>query len=426
MNFETVSIVGLGYIGLPTAAMFASHGKIVKGVDVNKNAVDAINRGEVHIVEPGLEDLVRDSVGKGQLSAAAEPTASDAYIIAVPTPFVEGENSGALPEPDTSFIEAACQSVAPVLRSKTLIILESTSPVGTTEKVRDWLAALRPDLIFANPESQDVDVHIAYCPERILPGNALSELVNNDRVIGGITPACSRLAADLYKTFVRADCLETNARTAEMVKLTENASRDVAIAFANELSIICDTLEINVRELIALANRHPRVEILQPGAGVGGHCIAVDPWFIVSKSPELAKIIRLARETNDAKPDYIISRFQEVKRRHPSAAKVACLGISFKPDIDDTRESPALRIVEQLALDSNLKLDVVEPNLQELPVQLGSNSNCRLIGLERALAECDIVLVLVAHQEFLNLKNMIRKEQSVLDAVGLMDSGSNE
>ena len=296
MKFDTLSVIGLGYIGLPTAAVFASRRKTVIGVDVNPKAVAAINRGEIHIVEPDLDMLVHAAVTEGWLSARATPAPADAFLIAVPTPFRDGY------QPDLSYIEAAAKAIAPVLVAGNLVILESTSPVGATEDMARWLAEARPDLTFPQDAGEQSDIRIAHCPERVLPGKVLRELVENDRIIGGMTPRCSQAAIDLYRIFVEGECIVTDARTAEMCKLTENSFRDVNIAFANELSLICDRLDIDVWELIQLANRHPRVQILQPGPGVGGHCIAVDPWFIVARTPDVARIVRTAREVNDAKP----------------------------------------------------------------------------------------------------------------------------
>lgn len=304
MSFDTISVIGLGYIGLPTAAVFASRRKQVIGVDVNSKAVETINQGKIHIVEPDLDMLVHAAVTNGYLRAVSVPEPADAFLIAVPTPFKEQH------EPDLRYIESACKAIAPVLKAGDLVILESTSPVGATEQMSAWLSAERPDLTFPQSHGDASDIRIAHCPERVLPGHVLRELVQNDRVIGGMTATCSAAAASLYKIFVEGECVITNARTAEMCKLTENSFRDTNIAFANELSIICDKLDINVWELIRLANRHPRVNILQPGPGVGGHCIAVDPWFIVSKTPGEARLIRTAREVNDGKPLWVLNKIK--------------------------------------------------------------------------------------------------------------------
>lgn len=403
MAFETISVIGLGYIGLPTAAMFASRKKKVIGVDVNQHAVDTINRGEIHIVEPDLDMIVHAAVSEGYLKATLIPEPADAFLIAVPTPFKESTSE--IPEPDLKYIEAAAKAIAPVLKKGDLVILESTSPVGATEQMAEWLAQARIDLTFPQTHGVDADVNVAHCPERVLPGHVVRELVENDRVIGGMSSRCSAKAVELYKTFVKGECVITSARTAEMAKLTENSCRDVQIAFANELSIICDKLDIDVWELISLANRHPRINILQPGPGVGGHCIAVDPWFIVSKTPELAKIIKTAREVNDSKPLWVIEKFKyavaEFLFANPNQTvkdiTVACYGLAFKPNIDDLRESPAMEIVEAV---SNLhagRIIVVEPNIELLPKKLNF---ANLLPLDEAYNHADIHLMLVDHEEF--------------------------
>ena len=407
MSFNTVSVVGLGYIGLPTAAMFASRKKIVIGVDVNQHAVDTINRGEIHIVEPDLDMIVHAAVTEGYLKAVTKPEPADAFLIAVPTPFKN--NDSAIPEPDLSYIKEASEAIAPVLKKGDLVILESTSPVGATEQMANWLAAARPDLAFPSAESSytdaNIDVNLAHCPERVLPGHVVRELVENDRVIGGMTSKCSELAVELYKTFVKGECVITNARTAEMAKLTENSCRDVQIAFANELSIICDKLNIDVWELISLANRHPRINILQPGPGVGGHCIAVDPWFIVSKTPEQAKIIHTARKVNDAKPQWVINKvklaitdfLQENPNKTVKDVTIACYGLAFKPDIDDLRESPALNITKQVVNIHSGNVIAVEPNIKFLPNDM---TTIELCALEYAIENADIHLLLVDHIQF--------------------------
>lgn len=399
MSFETISVVGLGYIGLPTAAVFASRKKQVIGIDVNKKAVDTINRGEIHIVEPDLDMVVHAAVTEGYLRATTKPEAADAFLIAVPTPF-KGDH-----EPDLSYIEAACVAIAPVLKKGDLVILESTSPVGATEQMAAWMADARPDLSFPQTHGEESDIRIAHCPERVLPGHVLRELVQNDRVIGGMTAKCSEAAVALYKTFVEGDCIITNARTAEMCKLTENSFRDVNIAFANELSMICDKLDINVWELIRLANRHPRVNILQPGPGVGGHCIAVDPWFIVNKTPEQARLIRTAREVNDFKPNWVIEKVKLAvsecllanSEKTAKDVKIACFGLAFKPDIDDLRESPAVSIVKKIAAGHPGTVLVVEPKIKELPDGMG---HLHLVEQGVAVKEADINILLVDHKEF--------------------------
>jgi UDP-N-acetyl-D-mannosaminuronic acid dehydrogenase len=416
--FNTISMIGLGYIGLPTATLFASRKKKVIGVDVSKHAVDTINQGKIHIVEPELDMLVQASVSAGYLRATMVPEPAEAFLIAVPTPFTNGH------KPDLSYIEAAAKSIAPVLQKGNLVILESTSPVGTTHKLAEWLAQARPDLTFPQQAAETADIQIAYCPERVLPGRVVHELVANDRVIGGMTRTATFMAATLYKTFVQGDLVETNARTAEMCKLTENSFRDVNIAFANELSIICDKLDINVWELIALANRHPRVKILQPGAGVGGHCIAVDPWFIVDTNPDEARIIRMAREVNDHKPEWVLDKVKaaitNALAKKPGSTmadiKVACLGLAFKPDIDDLRESPAVEITQHIA-QLGCQALAVEPNIDILPTL--SQSNLVLCPFADALANADVVCVLVKHRLFIEAAEDIRRHGQVIDAVGL-------
>jgi UDP-N-acetyl-D-mannosaminuronic acid dehydrogenase len=404
MSFETISVIGLGYIGLPTAAMFASRKKKVIGVDVNQSAVDTINQGKIHIVEPDLDMIVHAAVTEGYLKAVTIPEPADAFLIAVPTPFKPCEN-GAIPEPDLSYIQSACDGIANVLKKGDLVILESTSPVGATELVAQWLAAARPDLSFPQSDGVAADVNVAHCPERVLPGHVVRELVENDRVIGGMSTKCSERSVELYKTFVQGECVITNARTAEMAKLTENSCRDVQIAFANELSVICDKLDINVWELISLANRHPRINILQPGPGVGGHCIAVDPWFIVSKTPAEAKLIHTARLVNDAKPEWVINKvkiaivdfLQENPEKTAKDVTIACYGLAFKPDIDDLRESPALNITKKIAeMHSGLIL-AVEPNIETLPKTF---ANIELTSIALAFTKADIQVLLVDHHQF--------------------------
>ncbi len=404
MSFETISTIGLGYIGLPTAAAFASAGKKVIGVDINQVAVDTINQGNIHIVEPDLDDVVKAAVAGGYLRATTQPEPADAFLIAVPTPF-KGDH-----EPDVSYVEAAARSVAPVLKPGDIVILESTSPVGTTEDMAQWLAEMRPDLSFPQQVGETADVNVAYCPERVLPGKIMQELVNNDRVIGGMSPRCSERAIALYRTFVKGKCIPTTARTAEMCKLTENSFRDVNIAFANELSMICDKLDINVWELIRLANRHPRVNILQPGPGVGGHCIAVDPWFIVSKTPKESPLIRTAREVNNYKTEWVIEKIKNAaltfERDRGRKPVVACLGLAFKPDIDDLRGSPALHIVQKLTQE-NLSIIAVEPNIPAATLlnELGiSDSQLKFSSLENVQSQADIFALLVSHKEFKAIK----------------------
>ncbi len=410
MKFNTICMIGLGYIGLPTAAVFASRKVNVVGVDINQNAVDTINRGEIHIVEPELDILVRSTVKEGYLKATTRPLKADAFIMAVPTPF-KGEKY----EPNLDYIESATRALAKVLEKGNLVVLESTSPVGATEKMAAWLAEERPDLSFPQDAGEDSDIRIAHCPERVLPGHVIRELVENDRIIGGMSSKCTEVATELYKIFVEGACIATNARTAEMAKLTENASRDVQIAFANELSILCEKMDIDVWELISLANRHPRVDILQPGCGVGGHCIAVDPWFIVNAYPNDAHMIRTARETNDGKPLYVVSKVKDAIQ-NIKKPKIACLGLAFKPNIDDLRESPALEITKMLSDNVDYTILAVEPNVKELPQVLANRKNVELASLENALKDSDIVVILVKHQEFIGLD----KKSNILDFVNAL------
>ncbi len=413
-TFESVCIIGLGYIGLPTAAVLASRGVKVIGVDINQQTVDIINQGQIHIVEPELKALVHEVVHKGCLLATTRPVAADAFLIAVPTPFKDNH------EPDLSYVEAAARSIAPVLKKGDLLILESTSPVGSTEQIAHWLAAERPDLTFPQQAGTAADINLAYCPERVLPGKVIHELVENDRVIGGMTTNCAHRAVALYQIFVKGECLITNVRTAEMCKLTENSSRDVNIAFANELSLICDELNINVWELIRLANHHPRVNILQPGPGVGGHCIAVDPWFIVHKSPATARLIRTAREVNDHKPHYVIDKVREAASRytHP---KIACFGLSFKANIDDLRESPSVEIVQHLRQLKLGEILVIEPHVTGLPATL-MGEGVQLMETEEALKQADIVLFLVNHQLFNTINPDSLLGKTVIDTCRILES----
>ncbi|WP_159818004.1 UDP-N-acetyl-D-mannosamine dehydrogenase [Colwellia sp. 20A7] len=418
MSFETISVIGLGYIGLPTAAMFASRKKKVIGVDINQHAVDTINKGQIHIVEPDLDMLVSAAVQQGYLTASTVVKPADAFLIAVPTPFKPCAE-GAIPEPDLSYIHAAAKAIAPVLKKGDLVILESTSPVGATEQLAEWLAEYREDLTFPQQVGEGSEVNVAHCPERVLPGKVVTELVQNDRVIGGMTKRCSERSIELYKIFVMGECVITNARTAEMAKLTENSSRDVQIAFANELSIICEKLDINVWELISLANRHPRVNILQPGPGVGGHCIAVDPWFIVSKTPEEAQIIHTARKVNDYKPQWVIEQvkiaiadfLQANPTKTAKEVTIACYGLAFKPDIDDLRESPALNIAKEIATFHSAEVLAIEPNIKSLNIK-----NMRLVTIDESLSKTDIHVLLVDHQQFKKIK---LKADFIVDTKGI-------
>lgn len=416
--FKTISMVGLGYIGLPTAALFAARGVNVIGVDVSPRVVETINAGRIHIVEPELAGIVHMAVSAGKLRATLTPEPADAFIVAVPTPFTEGH------QPDLSYIRSACENIAPVLARGNLVILESTSPVGATEQMAAWLAEMRPDLTFPQNAGDAADVQVAHCPERVLPGQVVRELVENDRIIGGMTRTASDMAVALYKLVVRGDCVITDARTAEMCKLTENASRDGQIAFANELSMICDRLGINVWELIQLANRHPRVNILQPGAGVGGHCIAVDPWFIVASAPEEAQLIRAARERNDSKPHWVLEKGKtalfEALSAKPNCSlsdmTVACLGLAFKPNIDDLRESPALEITRAFG-GFGCKVLAVEPHIDTLPAGF-DGLPVTLVDLDAALS-ADVICVLVRHDAFAGLRARLPEGKRLIDVVGL-------
>ncbi len=411
-EFKTVSVIGLGYIGLPTAAILASRGVKVIGVDVNKEVVQTINKGLIHIVEPELDIIVRGAVQSGRLEATTLPRASDAYLVAVPTPFKNAH------EPDLSYIKAAAQAIAPVLKKGNLVVLESTSPVGATEQMAKWLSEQRPDLSFPHQAGEKSDVRVAHCPERVLPGHVVRELVENDRIIGGMTPACSEAAEKLYKIFVEGECIITSARTAEMCKLTENSFRDVNIAFANELSLICDRLGIDVWELIDLANRHPRVSILQPGPGVGGHCIAVDPWFIVSTAPEESRLIKVAREVNNSKPMYVLQRVMEALEGAPGRV-VACLGLAFKANIDDLRESPSMEIVSRLAERVQNRILVVEPHIDVLPRTLAPHENIELSSIEDAIEQADVLVLLVDHNQFKAIDKGRIKDKKLIDTRGL-------
>ena len=401
MNQPEVVMIGLGYIGLPTAALIASNKVQVHGVDINQKVVDTINRGEIHIVEPELDTAVALAVKGGYLKAATEAVESKNYLIVVPTPF-KGKN-----EPDISFVEAATRGILPLLKAGDLYIIESTSPVGTTEKMMDLIYRERPEL-----KNQ---LYIAYCPERVLPGNVMHELVHNDRVIGGVNEASTEKALTFYSNYVKGELHPTNARTAEMCKLVENSSRDVQIAFANELSLICDKADINVWELIKLANKHPRVNILQPGCGVGGHCIAVDPYFIVSDYPKEAKMIASAREINNRKAFWCAEKIQNAKLKfeleNGRKPMTAIMGLAFKPNIDDLRESPAKYIAQKVLQNSNNETHyIVEPNIEEHKV-------FKLTHYKTAIAEADIIAFLVAHDEFKNIK--IQEDKRVLDFCGI-------
>ncbi len=413
-----ISVFGLGYIGLPTASILASHQIKVIGVDVNPEVIKTINQGKIHIIESGLESMVQSAVQKGFLRAAKKPEKADVFIIAVPTPFKVNH------EPDLSFIESATRAIAKVLDKGNLVILESTSPVGTTEKMLEWIQEERPDFSYPKfgNDSFEADIALAYCPERVLPGDVLNELVQNDRIIGGVSSKCSEKAVHLYKVFVKGNCMITDCRTAELGKLVENSFRDVNIAFANELSIICDKLSIDVQELIEFANHHPRVNILQPGPGVGGHCIAVDPWFIINSAPDEAKLIHSARLVNDNKPNFVMKKVNyavSIINKNQSEIKIACLGLAFKPNIDDLRESPALNIAHQLSLMGFNKISLVEPNINEIP-NIFVKEKAELVELEVALNTADIVLILVKHKAFRIISIDMLEGKQVIDTCGAL------
>ncbi len=406
-----VAVLGLGYIGLPTAAVIARTGAQVLGIDVSQAVVDTVNSGRVHIEEIDLDGLVSGVVARGNLRASTLIEPADVFVIAVPTPF--GDNHA----PDVGYVLKAATTVAAALKAGDVVILESTSPVGTTEKVRDLLAKLRPDLKVPGMGPGTPDIAIAYCPERVLPGRILVELIDNDRVIGGITPRCARKALQFYLRFVRGACVTTTARAAEMTKLTENAFRDVNIAFANELSVVAGNLGIDVWEVIRLANRHPRVNILSPGPGVGGHCIAVDPWFLVHGDPENTPLIRTAREVNDAKTGYTIGRAEALIEAMPGAP-VACLGLAFKANIDDFRESPALKVAATLSHRFGERVRIVEPYADTLPRAL-DGSGASLIDIDTALETCPILIVLVDHDVFRSVPLEERAAKRVYDTRGI-------
>ncbi|AXT51979.1 UDP-N-acetyl-D-mannosamine dehydrogenase [Aquimarina sp. BL5] len=400
-NKPSVVMVGLGYIGLPTAALIAQNRTYVHGVDVNEKVVDTINAGKIHIVEPELDEAVSEAVKNGYLRANTKPVQGDTYLIVVPTPFKDKN------EPDISFVEAATKAIIPLLKEDDLYIIESTSPVGTTEKMMELIYSVRPEL--------DGNLNIAYCPERVLPGNVMYELVHNDRVIGGVDKKSTKKAVSFYRQFIKGELHKTNARTAEMCKLVENSSRDVQIAFANELSLICDKADINVWELIDLANKHPRVNILQPGCGVGGHCIAVDPYFIVADYPMESQIIGKAREINNYKSFWCAEKVQNAKLefqlKHGRKPSIAIMGLAFKPNIDDLRESPAKYIAQKVLQNANNEeYYIVEPNIE-------THSVFKLTDYKEACDKADIIVFLVAHKEFLNLK--ISLDKRIIDFCGV-------
>ena len=405
MSKKTVCVIGLGYIGLPTGALIANKGFLVSGIDTNKELVSNINEGKIQIIENGLSEFVKSAVTSGQFKAYDEIQSSDVYIICVPTPFCD---NGKLPEPNIDHVISATKSISRFIKSGDLIILESTSPTGTTNKIEETLINCGANL---------QNVHIAYCPERVLPGKIMTELVENDRIVGGLSLESTKKAANFYRLIVKGNIIETDAKTAEMCKLAENSFRDLNIAFANELSVICDKQGINVWDLIKLSNKHPRVNILQPGIGVGGHCIAVDPWFIISQDTENSKIIRTAREVNDQKTKWVIDKIKKISTKYFSKKgvkpKIACLGLAFKPNIDDLRESKAVEIAETLSKEG-YEVFAVEPNIN-------SHVNLSLSNLSDAIEKSDIICVLVKHKEFLDssVKNQLKKLEA-LDFCGAL------
>ena len=406
-----VAVIGLGYIGLPTAAVIARTGVEVLGIDVSEHVVETVNSGKVHIEEVDLDGLVSGVVARGHLRASTLIEPADVFVIAVPTPFKDNH------QPDIGYVLKAATTVAAVLKAGDIVVLESTSPVGTTEQVRDLLAQLRPDLKMPGKSAELADISVAYCPERVLPGRILVELIDNDRVIGGITPRCARKALAFYRRFVRGACVTTTSRAAEMTKLTENAFRDVNIAFANELSLVADSMGVDVWEVIRLANRHPRVNILSPGPGVGGHCIAVDPWFLVSAAPEQTPLIRTAREVNDGKVAHSIARAAALIDQHPGQP-VACMGLAFKANIDDFRESPALKVAAALAERYRDRIRIVEPYARELP-QAFDGTGATLIDLDDAIERCPVMIVLVDHEVFKSVPLDERATKAVYDTRGI-------
>ncbi len=417
---HTVSVIGLGYIGLPTAVLLASQGVHVFGTDTSEEVVRRVNSGILHIAEPDVASMLNYVVAKGFLQASMQVHKADTYVIAVPTPITEAQS------PDLQYIEAVANALAPVREKDNVGILESTSPVGTTEKLAQWLAEQREDLCFMPQDGRNADVHVAYCPERVLPGNIMHELIHNDRIIGGLTPLAAQKACELYGHFVQGTLSTTTVRTAELCKLTENAFRDVNIAFANELSMLCEFLDVDVWELITLANKHPRVNILQAGCGVGGHCIAVDPWFIVDSNKEYTRLIQSARAINDAKPEWIFEKVKDkifaVLAQNPTKSlaevRVACLGLSYKPDTCDTRNSPAVEIVQKIAT-LGVAVGAVSSHVEKLPKECIDLDVC-LYTLQEALETADVVCVLVQDTPFIQAREAITKHKSVVDATGLL------
>jgi len=407
MSANYINVFGLGYIGLPTAAVLAQSGFQVHGVDIDDNKIGQLLTGDVPIDEPQLTETVNEAINQGQLTVSSQPRRAGTHVIAVPTPRIAAHT------PDLSYIYQAITALAQIVEAGDIVVLESTSPVGATEKLAQWLQSMRQDLKLTDTTP---DIHIAYCPERVLPGQIMQELRYNQRIIGGLTPQCGQKAQDFYQQFVTGTCHLTSARTAEMAKLTENAFRDINIGFANELSMICDRLDVNVWELIDLVNQHPRVNMLKPGPGVGGHCIAIDPWFIVNSAPEESRLVRTAREVNDHKPQFIM---HQVHKRAQQLANpvIACIGLSFKADVADLRESPALNITEQLSHDFSC-VHVVEPHINELPPELAYQQSVRLVNLRQAVEYSNLLVILVDHQVFAVLKQWDLSDKLIVDTRG--------
>lgn len=410
---ESICVIGLGYIGLPTASLLATKGYNVLGVDVRKDIVKALNDGDVLIHEPGLDIMVKSGVSSGRLKASEQAVKADVFILALPTPFKENK------KPDLSYVEEGVKEIAPYLEPGAMVILESTSPVGTTEKICEWFHAARPDLHIPGFEGgKGEQLYIAHCPERVLPGRILQELVQNDRIVGGVDKPSTDKAAKFYRNFVEGAVLTTNSREAELAKLVENSFRDVNIAFANEISLICDELNADVWETIRLANRHPRVNILEPGTGVGGHCISVDPWFLVDALPERARLIRAAREVNDSKANWVYDHIVHKAERFTRPV-IACMGLAFKPNVDDLRESPALHVTQKLAAHANWEILVVEPHIAALPPELADKVNVKLCDIPEALAKADIFAFLVKHAAFSEIAMNDLFEKIIIDPCGL-------
>lgn len=408
---KNLTIIGLGYIGLPTAVLFAEAGLHVQGYDINLKVIESVNKGIPHFSEPELDVLLKKNCDKGSFSASKTITPSDAYIIAVPTPMLHDKS------PDLSYVIEAVQNISPLLKPNDLVIIESTIPVGTCDKMAHLIHDLRPDLRPAGVFDDKVNIHIAHCPERVLPGRIIYELVHNDRIIGGITRRCTQKAIELYQIAVKGECHATYANIAETVKLTENAFRDVNIAFANELSVMCDKAGVNVHDVIRFANKHPRVNILNPGPGVGGHCIAIDPWFLIASDPENAKLMRTARQVNDAKPHHIVNKIIQTASRIKNPI-IQCLGLTYKADVDDVRESPSIEIVEHLIHKKCGDLLISDPLLHELPENLKAD-NVTFVDFEAGIKKADIIVLLTDHSVFKNIDRMQIMQKIVIDTRGL-------